>query len=403
MAADKAYILALPMELLQQVSRFLNRTDLITLRLACKELSSAAFDAFAEEYLDELTCFFPNPARLSRLWNICSSSHLVSKVRQVTLTLDPWEGQPYGKIHIAAISLREEPKSFSRAQYGIFQAHRNEHVKLYHAQQPDLALLASLLRNLDPALCKLHVVLQNFLEHGQPCYHYADRDALRVMSEAGFPLSDIDFTNFDGLELQESRAQDAVFQTMESLRKIIYHTTDAYYAKTRKFADTDATPRLIAAAERLEDLHLVLLSQFHHRDNDASFGFGAQLLLANKLSHLRTLGLTCVRLPDFQTLFEALRPCNETLECVYFDEITVHSTSHQWAEVLGYPRTIPYLRGLTMEFLYHGGDVRDFTVCVRDAEDSTLSLELFVAQIGKENIDATLARLIERGIVLESR
>ena len=87
MAADKAYVLALPMELLQQVSRFVNGTELITLRLTCKELSSAAFDAFAEEYLDELACFFPDPARLARLWNICSSPHLASKVRNSHLHL----------------------------------------------------------------------------------------------------------------------------------------------------------------------------------------------------------------------------------------------------------------------------------------------------------------------------
>ncbi|KAK3707544.1 hypothetical protein LTR37_012039 [Vermiconidia calcicola] len=208
-------------------------------------------------------------------------------------------------------------------------------------------------------------------------------------------MSDIDFTDFDGTALQELPAQDAVFQTMKTLRKIIYLTTDGYSATTGGYPDINAIPRVIAAVERLEDLQ--------HGDNAVSFGLGAQLLLANTLSHLRIPELISVRLPDFQTLFEALRRCHGTVERIFFYELTVHSKSHQWAQVLDYLRTIPYLRDLIMNCVYHEGDVLDLVVCVRDAEDFTVSSELSVDVTGKENIDATLAGLIERGIVLEIR
>jgi len=99
--AAHARILALPVELLQHISRFTTPEALLQLRLACTELSAAAFDAFAAEYLQTVSACVASPPRLQRLRDMVFNRRLARKVRNVVLCVDVWEGCPNTSIHLA--------------------------------------------------------------------------------------------------------------------------------------------------------------------------------------------------------------------------------------------------------------------------------------------------------------
>ena len=95
------HLLRLPVEVLQSIAQFVDRTDLPTLRLVSRDLGFTIFDDFAMTYLRDLRCYVMDPARLKRLKSITSREHLVRKVQKVTLCRDSLELKKSSAIRLA--------------------------------------------------------------------------------------------------------------------------------------------------------------------------------------------------------------------------------------------------------------------------------------------------------------
>ncbi|KAK5131657.1 hypothetical protein LTR08_000784 [Meristemomyces frigidus] len=130
--ADKAHISTLPMELLAHVTSYINSTDLPPLRMTCRALEAAVFDAFATEYLHCLRCLVTDPARVQRILTIISVPRLARKVRRVSLTMHVFERR---RAHIAPrlhtpadIWATTTPSE----QHAAYRAARAEHAREQH-------------------------------------------------------------------------------------------------------------------------------------------------------------------------------------------------------------------------------------------------------------------------------
>ncbi len=66
-AIDAPGLMALPVELLQHICAYITPERLPVARLSCRSMCNASFDAFADEYLDDLHCYVLDPARLNRI------------------------------------------------------------------------------------------------------------------------------------------------------------------------------------------------------------------------------------------------------------------------------------------------------------------------------------------------
>ena len=148
------------MEMVQHISGYVEATDLLTLRLTCKKLRDAALDAFAREYLEDLTCFAIDPDRLARVKNITSSSQLAAKVRTLTLTNDPFEEDYAYKMNERKqhrYGNREYPQRSGREIYPRLQQ--------ISFSTLNLALLMHILQKVHPQPCALFILLNR-------CYYY---------------------------------------------------------------------------------------------------------------------------------------------------------------------------------------------------------------------------------------
>lgn len=77
------------MELLEMIADQVDtETGILSMRLACKELSAAAFKSFSDEYFDEVSCFMLDPKRLLRAKHIISTPHLARRVTSFNFTLN---------------------------------------------------------------------------------------------------------------------------------------------------------------------------------------------------------------------------------------------------------------------------------------------------------------------------
>ncbi|KAK5120851.1 hypothetical protein LTR85_005918 [Meristemomyces frigidus] len=84
--ASKASLLALPPELLSNITEYIDSSDTLALRLMCRKLSAAADDAFLDAYFTERTHLYSYEA-LQALIDITSSAHLVRKLEKVRLMM----------------------------------------------------------------------------------------------------------------------------------------------------------------------------------------------------------------------------------------------------------------------------------------------------------------------------
>jgi hypothetical protein len=131
--AMAASLLNLPVEILDQITDYLNDEVLVTLRLTCKALYAAIFDRFCDVYIAHLGCWMISKDRWERLYNLLSASSklLSEKVRTITLTMEELElrtaddfvsvcGFPSGKEDWSADHLREIwMERYYNAEYNI--------------------------------------------------------------------------------------------------------------------------------------------------------------------------------------------------------------------------------------------------------------------------------------------
>ncbi|KAK5706301.1 hypothetical protein LTR97_001288 [Elasticomyces elasticus] len=97
--ASTSPILALPLELLQQITSefhgFYSSADLLALRLVCKQISAAVFDQFAAEYLHRRECFILDKDRVYNLIDQFNTPTIARRISKVRVSI---EGLNYGPV-----------------------------------------------------------------------------------------------------------------------------------------------------------------------------------------------------------------------------------------------------------------------------------------------------------------
>lgn len=96
-----------PTELLQRIAGLTETNDILNLRSTCKLIEKKTFDVFAETYLAHRECFVLNMVSLRNLEALVSQPFLSSRMRTLTLTLNPYSPD-WTKMHVAARGERFE-------------------------------------------------------------------------------------------------------------------------------------------------------------------------------------------------------------------------------------------------------------------------------------------------------
>lgn len=99
-SAKESRLLALPMELLEQISDCVTEESLPMLRLACKTLEAATLNRFTTVFLQERRFHVHDETRWLLLNNLLST-RFAKEMREITLTTDELEGKPYSMLQLA--------------------------------------------------------------------------------------------------------------------------------------------------------------------------------------------------------------------------------------------------------------------------------------------------------------
>lgn len=210
-------LLALPMEMLQHISSFASSTDLIALCLSCRTLEVASFNAFADHYMRELSCYFMQPRRLLRLYNIAASPRLLKTVEQVTFTADAWEGKDVEDIS-ACSSHENEPLCL--AQRAFFVSERERLYDMYHAEGPPTKLMNEVLQRLEIAKCRICIDLGDHnLSQG---YRMIGHDVLEALCNSQCRLHTVNLfgDSIEGLDRLLLRSKRRCLELMAPLQDL---------------------------------------------------------------------------------------------------------------------------------------------------------------------------------------
>ena len=146
----ETHFVDLPMELLTMIARVTDvHTDILSLRLTCQTLAAAAADAFAEEYIEDLSCFMLDTARLSRVKNITSTPHLVNKIRNLEFTCRVFEQRLIHKMPI--VPRKDETMADAQWEYiyTIADLEKANHIAVLTEQNSaNLKLMEDILEDL---------------------------------------------------------------------------------------------------------------------------------------------------------------------------------------------------------------------------------------------------------------
>ncbi|KAK5119706.1 hypothetical protein LTR85_007282 [Meristemomyces frigidus] len=217
--AAKAYVLALPMEMLQHIASCVTDSELLTLRLTCKELEAAAFDHFAEVYLSETACFVMDPDRVRRLLSIVSSTHFAPKVRKVRLTMCPFEEDRSFNLIQVVPHKDEDFRDQQHRQYHIICA---EQAALHLHRTPNSPELRALLAVLKANGIKLVIDLASCAQRRSG--HYLCCDVLEAAARTRCPIYAIKICTNGNARLHglAHECNDALFESTRSLQRIQY-------------------------------------------------------------------------------------------------------------------------------------------------------------------------------------
>ena len=383
------YILGLPAEVLQSIARFVDGTDLPTLRLVSKEVGYATFDIFARRYLSSLRCYVMDPARLQRLKSITSLEYLARKIRKVTLCLDPYEFKRVDDIMLAPKRNTKYFDCWGRhcvkeyhlrgAQIAAQASYIRDQYNLHNRQNPDVALIVSILWDLKAVHCP-DVVLdlyqcndQDGNPSGVPREYVEKSDAithpiLNAFFSSGCALSGLKLEGDDFLYPEFLGVTQV--DTVESLGRRLQSYRLIPYAKhlARGFSDAihngpspvdrwrTLTTGLLASAERLQDLYLeVGWDRESGRGCESVLYFTSVMLQANQLSFLRRL--TLVQTDCHPSCFlKALGRCSDSLERLILKDILFASPGLHWPTLFEHFLECPRLEVLGFDSLIEESD-----------------------------------------------
>ena len=83
--SEPSHLLALTVELLQRITKYVSDKTLTTFRLTCKAIEAATFDHFAKVFFEERYCYKYEKPRWILLDNIIHSK-MADRVRKVVFT-----------------------------------------------------------------------------------------------------------------------------------------------------------------------------------------------------------------------------------------------------------------------------------------------------------------------------
>ena len=204
-------LLDLPAEMLQSVCSFVDASDLPTLRLTCKTLEAAAFDLFATEYLSNLTCYFMQSVRLTRLENILRTPHLVRKVKDVKLCLYIWE--------------RNDTINAKRPQSDKYQPHDvgDGEMQRLNRREPDAGHISRIFSLLKSAGARLDLDLLRPLSHKQLLlWQHIDPKILQLIRAAAIPLHALALENVSMQHPTTTDEELAVAAQLRTLKQFQY-------------------------------------------------------------------------------------------------------------------------------------------------------------------------------------
>ncbi|KAK3707543.1 hypothetical protein LTR37_012038 [Vermiconidia calcicola] len=406
MATNDFNLLDMPIEMLQHISRFVTAESILMLRLTCKTLAAAAFDAVAEEYVRVLKVFILSPARLEKLAAIISCPHLAYKVDCLILTTDPFEEAAIGSVSTVAGT----DASLLSEQHEIYLNHRDDQLRLHGdddlATSKLLAILEELKKHqqLKTRQCTLGVDLDRIVLDGEtPCPPNLLHDIMCTVSRTGHRIlsirtSDMSVSRLDDL----MRHPSVVPELMKAVTGFVFYLIQDGELPAEWLPDLAALPRMLALTPLLHSLNLEFDSNYENdRDKDFMLNLSNDLILANSLAHLEWLELTSLRVKSFDILFEALGRCRGTLGGICLRDVTILSPRNRWSEVLEYLRTFPNLSHLELVELFLFDAWQNWAIHVRHPTevDQSLTLKLDMDCQREEAIDAALANVLERGIV----
>lgn len=362
MAAKSCHILQLPLELLQHISDFLEECDLVALRLSCRALERATFDAFTTHYFRQIKCFFLDLARTARFLGVCSTRQLARKIRKVYLSLDP-----YGFAHSRAV-----PMSFVRNRRDDgqdpflegsirpdspewqYQRTFKYHELRYHMKSTrPWAQIMQALTLLDPKSMQLYVDLT-----------FGDSDApeiahgiLPAIQEARYPIHAIRI--FPKPTRNPEFSPTSTSDILEHLRRSHYFLPADQrmieYNRQRQDESMGSVKARATALAAMPKLESFTISTTGIGDIDAPRRHLLNTMLETSFfPGFREIRLTRVELSSFGTLMRFLQRYSLQLRVVVLERISFELKDRHWFDVFRLLLNMPKLRQLRLRKLDTG-------------------------------------------------
>jgi hypothetical protein len=355
MDSKECHILQLPVELLELISNCVRFSDLCSFRRTCKTFADIALDDFAVHYFGETACFFPDPVRVKRLYNITSQPHLAKHIRILYLTLDPFEYRDDTISFVAPAHDRGDTlPEYKETSYV-------ERLEYYCSRRPDLKLLTRSLAHLNPLRNHLHVDLGSrhyFYNHNE--WALISQKCLAAVAKAVFPIYDLTILSLTDIREPYPRIEgDHELQNITKLLDMLYCTPLHFDPPDTVLSVLDledhVMPDIDTIPKTLEDIESLAMI-FWHRIPSGRFGltpFANAVLSRNQSTKLRQLTLVRVVLDDFEPLFQLLQQCLNTLDAVLLHEVEIISeVSGHWRKLFELLIAMPNLEHLNLRELW---------------------------------------------------
>ena len=398
MESEESHVPHLPVELLESISHLLGPTDLLSFRLACRTFADISLDNFVRSHIEEISCFFPDPARVQRLANITSQPHLVGRIRTVFLTLDAFE---YKDDQVNFV-VPAHDRGDTLPDYKV--AFNREEVEYHCARRWSLDLLAQSLARLNPMRCKLHLDFgnrQSFRDHVE--WALISQKVLAAIEKALYPIYDL--TILSDRDLDPSHIAHHETEGMRFIRSAHhelyctpFHSAQINDPRFESSAGTTfeqsfaAMYQAVAAPQDLESLSIIYWHWTPHSSTLTN-----NIVSANTWTRLKLLTFAHVLLPTFENLFCLLRSCHNALEIVQLDRVEVFSADgHEWKTFFEILRALPKLEHLNIQQLWwrRGGGQRLLIV------DDATCIAVRCIESGNAGVKAALNGILQKGFTV---
>lgn len=409
-------LLALPTELLDQITGYLNDEVLTTLRLTCKVLNAAVFDRFSEAYVAHLGCWIFSKDRWERLHNLLSlgSTPLADRIRTITFTMDELE-LPTNRTFDSVIGYanwamlfdleeyRGKPRNLHREQYKYVKENIRIEADAVDQRGPaDSALMLRVLHQVKLHGCfiRLDLAPANPAANKMPPLNShakeVHRDLQRAIAQVN-PLVEslsIDRTRHKDLVAALADCEDEAFESFASLREFTMTPLkkDSHNIHRDKKLKYDVIQKVFARAHSLRKVYLHVPSHFGYaRNYGRAQVWTPDLLLSNKLGSLEHLTLMYVPLSR-NSLIEILRRCSGVLTYCKLVLDEKASPTETWLELWEQLASMERLCHLE---LYFPDSWCSGESCSRFSKVEDFGINLKEVFVSKEGVREGLARIME--------